>query len=362
MASRSGVRVAWRGSSLVIARIAYLGLACLALAVAARGFPQWIGDWWVERSLAPVAARVGLPYVPIAAAITAVGFATALFFVVNAALITWRRQQSVLALFVGATLLIHAVGFVGALPQVAAVDPDWAFPIAELRTLDGVLALLFLYLFPDGRFVPRWTGLVWSVWSGWVFATVFVPGLSPILSSDEGWPAAVLIGFALSGLAAQTYRYRTVSTAHERLQTKWITYGLAIYVLVFSSVQLTRLLFPWVDVPGTEANLAFVVITTLADDLAAAGVAATITIALLRRRLLNIDLIISRTVVYFAATAIVAGLFAGATTAVQRLLVEVLGQRSEIATVAIALVVGAAFGPIKAYVQRVIGNRLGARA
>ena len=356
------MRVELRGSSLVIARVAYFGLVCLALGVGGRGLPQWIGGWWVERPLASVAERVGLPYVPIAAAITLVGLATAFFFVLDATLITWRRGRSVLALFVASTLLVHAVGFVGALPEVAAVDPNWAFAIAELRALDGIFALLFLYLFPDGRFVPRWTALAWSVWAGWVLAAVFAPEFSPILSSGDGWAAAVLTAFALSGLAAQIYRYRTVSTAQERLQTKWITYGVTIYVLVFSGVQLTRLMFPSVDVPNTEANLAYVVISTLANDLAAACLAATITIALLRRQLLDIDLIINRTVVYFAATAIVAGLFAGATAAVQRLLVEILGQPSDIATVAIALVVGAAFGPIKAYVQSVLGNRLGARA
>jgi hypothetical protein len=101
-------------------------------------------------------------------------------------------------------------------------------------------------LFPDGRFVPRWTKLL--------AATVI-----PVLATQPDLPLAVLrlpdpvvgvstwrwrlmavtVGGLLGlGFAAQAYRYRRVSAPVQRQQTMWIifTVGTAILVLLVAII------------------------------------------------------------------------------------------------------------------------------
>ncbi len=276
----------------------------------------------------------------------------------TALLITVRRPRSRFCLFVSATLVLRAVGFAGGLPDLALRDAAWAVPVDLVRSLDGIFVLLFLYVFPDGHFVSRWTSNLWLVWTAWVAATLPFPAFSPILTGDLAWAAPVLVLVAASGLVAQVYRYRRVATPHERLQTKWISYGIALYVAVFAVTTLLKIALPEVRVVGSPANLMFVVASGIADDLAASAAAAAIAIAILRRQLLEIDVIVNRTLVYLAATRIIAGVFAAVSTGVQRLVIEITGPRSSVTDIVIALGVGASFGTVKAYVQTLVNRRL----
>jgi len=58
--------------------------------------------------------------------------------------------------------------------------------------------------------------------------------------------------------------------------------------------------------------------------------------------------------------ALVAGLFAGASALVNRIILEVTGQRSELAYVAVAFVVAVAIAPIRRIVQQHVYSSLGA--
>ena len=315
----------------------WLAIAALVSAVIARGSPAWVSANFHGGNDVPT--RIGA-VVSIAAAVLA-----ALSFVSVAMIVAWRRPRARFAMVASIALLLRAPGFVVDLPELATSDPSWAVPISLLRALDGIVALAFLYVFPDGRFTPRWTLALWGVWAGWVLGTLPVPQLDPVLDTRAPWAVAALILFALSGLAAQFARHRRQADPHRREQTKWIGYGLSVYVVVFVlSEALPALLGPaaagplygWISV---------------ANDLAAMGVAATIAIAILRQHLFDIDLLISRTVVYFSATAIVAAVFGALSASAQLVLREIWGQGSDALTIAIARAVGATFAPVKAYVQ-----------
>jgi len=87
----------------------------------------------------------------------------------------------------------------------------------------------------------------------------------------------------------------------------------------------------------------------------------TIAVAILRARLLGIDLIINQTIVYLAVTAILAGVFAGASSAVQYVLGILTGHGSDAVAIVLAMVVAAAFAPLRAYVQRLVDRRFKAK-
>jgi hypothetical protein len=83
----------------------------------------------------------------------------------------------------------------------------------------------------------------------------------------------------------------------------------------------------------------------------------SLTIAILRYRLWDIDLVINRTLVYVPLTAILAGLFAGGITLMQKVFVALTGQTSDIATALTTLLVVAAFDPLKNALQHVVERR-----
>ena len=82
------------------------------------------------------------------------------------------------------------------------------------------LFIPLFYLFPDGRFVPSWTRMFAAVWVVLQFPYYFLPNSLYESSNWSVWlSGAVFIGYLLSIVFAQVYRYRLVSGPVERQQT-----------------------------------------------------------------------------------------------------------------------------------------------
>ena len=83
-----------------------------------------------------------------------------------AAVILWRKRTDWMAMLVALVLVIIPFQLTNGLePYVLEAHPAWTVPFA-LRDLFGGFTLLVLlfYLFPNGRFVPRWTFVIVLVW------------------------------------------------------------------------------------------------------------------------------------------------------------------------------------------------------
>ncbi len=80
-------------------------------------------------------------------------------------------------------------------------------------------------------------------------------------------------------------------------------------------------------------------------------------IAILRYRLYEIDLIINRTLVYGALTAILVVLYFGGIVISQRVLVSLTGQESTLAVVASTLLIAALFNPLRRRIQSFVDRR-----
>src|SRR2546421_1048148 len=79
---------------------------------------------------------------------------TVVWFAVGA-IIFWRRSNDRMALFVALFLLTYGgIGFSGG---IATTFPVWQVLSAFLLFFGNISSFLFFYIFPDGRFVPRWT-------------------------------------------------------------------------------------------------------------------------------------------------------------------------------------------------------------
>ncbi len=151
---------------------------------------------------------------------------------------------------------------------------------------------------------------------------------------------------ATISLFARLHRARGI----ERQQLKWFAY--AVGVATIGGV-LTY-------VGGPEATgvlwvrwLGLVIIVA-----GFSGIPIAIGIAILRYRLYDIDLIISRTLVYGAVTVVIAGIFQAIDASLHYLLITLTHQQSLPGSIIAALVVGALFDPVRHRIQHFVDRHV----
>jgi hypothetical protein len=209
----------------------------------------------------------------------------------------------------------------------------------------------FLYTFPDGRFVPRWTRPLALAAVALNALFFFAPGarLAP-----RNNPASLLLelALALAGVVAQAYRYRRVSGPVARQQTKWVVFGVAV------TVGGSATLFPLAAAGLLRATTPLVpLIASAAFAACALCLPLSIAVAILRYRLYDIDLIIRRTLLYGSLTTTLAAVYFGGVALLQRLLSPLLGRESQLAVVASTLAIAALFQPLRRRLQSSIDRR-----
>ena len=346
------------GRWLVLARVVWIVLAGLALGLSVASIPSYFAFLHVLCTGALATCRNNGQITPDdLRAFQAFGlslnflaaYQVALYIVFSAvsasvgAVIFWRKSDDRMALLASLTLVMFPAAFNSS--NLAALPSAWMLPGQFVAFLGSSSLFLFFYLFPDGRFVPRWTRwLIFGVIVLWAVNS-FVPSLS-----SSTFISVAILGFVCSILVAQIYRYRRVSNAVQRQQTKWVVFGISIGLGGFLVLGIFWTFFPSLATQNPFGNL----ITSTATYLALLLVPLSIGVAILRSRLFDIDLIINRTLVYGILTVSVVGLYV--------LVVGYLGALfgtsgnlliSLVATGLVALL----FQPLRAFLQRGV-NRL----
>jgi signal transduction histidine kinase len=198
-----------------------------------------------------------------------------------------------------------AIGVTGYVP---AIFHDLWMPTTLIPTI-----FVFL-LFPDGHLIsPRWRIVFWLAALGLVgthLAVALHPGPLPLWGKEtntDGIPGlAGVLGIVLQltqlllmigilgSLAAFVIRICRAQGI-ERQQMKWLGYALGLMLLsiVFSAIT-------WLLLTG---NMLMVLLSDLMTYLALLGIAVATSIAILRYRLYDIDVVINRTLVYGTLTA-----------------------------------------------------------
>ncbi|MDX1614777.1 MAG: hypothetical protein R3300_10745 [Candidatus Promineifilaceae bacterium] len=350
------------GRWLLIVRLAWAPVFVLALVVTMAAIPARIAELHSDPyALAPGYAQAGISVSWFARYFTVIEVAFALVFLVIGAFIYWRARAERIGLLV-AFLLPLAGPSTPLAVALTATSPLWRWPVLFLRVGTVLGFLLFVYLFPDGRPAPRWTrwplalGVAYPVL--WLLFPSWVPTVALLADADAGTfirYLPVMIALVI-GFAAQIYRYRQVSTALQRQQTKWVVGafgGLMVAVLgtilALTVADLLKL--------QAGARLRLIVIGGPVLLLIAASLPLALTVSILRYRLWDIDLLIRRTLVYSLLTGALAAIYFGLVAALSTLFGGVLGQRSALAIVVSTLVIAALFQPLRARIQSLIDRR-----
>jgi peptidoglycan/LPS O-acetylase OafA/YrhL len=358
------------GPQLLAARLAWITATVLVVGVYAAAVPvafatyrdvcesgATCGPYWYLTSKDAMALRgMGLSVGFYAAYSIAVEVFYGLVFWVIGALIFWRKSDNWVALLV--SFMLVTFGAMNLIELPSETSPSSGVPGAILVFFGFISFVVAIYLFPDGRFVPRWTRWLVIIWI-WYVGTFFV------LSDDSplnpgAWPAVLHVPLAIGLLGtmvfAQVYRYRQVSQQFERQQTKWVVFGLTVAVAGFILVALPAAIFPEELLqPGTPKVL-YALVELTVTNIFFLLIPLSIGVAILRHHLWDIDIIINRTLVYGSLTVTLALVYFGGVTTTEAIFRALTGQeqQSQLAIVVSTLVIAALFTPLRRRIQSFI--------
>lgn len=335
------------------AQLLFLAYLVLVLAVAIIGFaihyeqPTLIGSpqmlELLDRLGVPVALATTVSFVLPFTAATLLAFAVLL-----------GRRDDLMALLFAGGLVGLFLFWSGAPRAVAAALPALSAVAAAVESLAIGLVVLMVYVFPDGRFRPRWTfplaGLL-------VALLVLVPGLpatARLLAVDPDaltpWKivlTVVVVGvWVFTGAIAQALRYRRYADAVQRQQQRWILFGLAVLLVPSVAVLIAAGL-------GAVRQTAWLL---LAMALLSCVLPTTATVALFRYRLFELDRLVSRTISWTAMTILLGVAYLGLVVALQAVLAPLTGG-SDLAVAISTLLVAALFSPTRQGIQRWVDRR-----
>jgi hypothetical protein len=335
-----------------------LGIAIAALSIAA--------------SLAATALLLAIGIGQVTDSNTIGGFVLGVSYPLLGALLTWRRPRHSMGwIFLGIGLSQAIETFATAYASYGLVTNPGSLPLApEAAWLAqwawapgyGLFNVFSVLLFPDGGLPsPRWRPVAYLAAVGILLAAVPIAvtgwshrGLSllaaqpqPGLDTPVGIAALLqLVGLLLItvtgalSIASLLLRFRR-SRGMARQQLKWFTYAGVFEI----GVVLATTFEPLPTGVFSMAPLLVVPLLPIAT-----------TVAILRHRLFDIDLIIRRTLIYAVLSAVLAAVYVGAVLLLQ-VLVRPLTPDNGVAVAASTLLVAALFRPARARVQQLVNRR-----
>jgi hypothetical protein len=276
-------------------------------------------------------------------------------FCAAGAFIFWRKSEEWMPLLLSLALVLFGID---TLRLLAMEYPMLSLPVAFVQCLGAICFFISFYLFPDGRFVPRWTRVPASMWIAFLVPVYFFPA-SPF--SATTWPSLPVASLTLALLGtlifAQIYRYVKVSGPIERQQTKWVVFGLTAAIVLYVGVGFASLIF--LRTESANQGVLYSLISRVSYFFADLLVPLSIGVAILRYRLWDIDLVINRTLVYGSLTATLAVVYFGGVTATQAIFPALTGQDDpqQLTIVVSTLIIAALFTPLRRCIQSLIDRR-----
>jgi signal transduction histidine kinase len=271
-------------------------------------------------------------------------------------LIVWRRSDDGMALLTSLALL--AFGLVVSTSMAEALTsavPASRLAVAPLSGIGSVGFTVFLYIFPTGRFVPRWTMWCAVIWAIREFPHEFFRGSG---TDSSSWPLPLQLlvwaAFFASVIYAQVYRFRHLSNEVHRQQTKWVVYGIATALTGYIVTEAVLVVVIRDVHQLTADSLRVALVGSAISSPVLLLIPLSIGVAMMRNRLFDIDVLISRTLVYGALTVVVVGLYV---LIVGGFSLIFQAQRNVVVALLATWLVAVAVQPIRQWLQRGV-NRL----
>jgi hypothetical protein len=279
-----------------------------------------------------------------------------------AVLVSVKKPNDRMAVYLSYYLLMFGILLAG---PIEALLSFWFPSLRDLAinlqtVIFPVPSLILFLIFPTGHFAPRWTR--WLVVVEFLLTLYSLTFFNDLTSPDSANQQAVqLLYFAwgfflLVSLAVQINRYRNVSTPAERQQTKWVLYGFGLSYLLLAVVSIPYYIVQ--NLPGDVPLPWWVALNGVGWWLGLAIQPIGFTVAILRTRLWDIDVIVRRTVLYTAVTLMLALVYFASVILLHYVFFGLTGvAENQIVTVVSTLAIAALFVPLRNRMQKAIDQQ-----
>ena len=239
-----------------------------------------------------------------------------LLILVCAIVLMVRRSHDPLAPWASLMMLCLVLGDSQAGFWISRFFPNPALASAVADTVGYSLLIVVLSVFPTGRFEPRWS-----------LAVAVVGTVVTIANQSPNSAAGNLVLFALQSASVATIaaRYRRMSPGTGRQQIRWALLGFAASLVTVLLGSLCQFAGQQTDRIGPFAwsELGSFFFFSVTDALLVIG----ITVSLLRYRLYDADVTISRSIIYGGLTLGLLAIFAGSEKVIEIMGEQYFGER-----------------------------------
>ena len=336
----------WTGWVIVLLLVVGLFAASLPHAVSDVKYFEW-----QVTQARPVAANIFPTYDAFVTYLLVLRLSAVMVFWGTAVYIVWRKPKEWMVVYVSATLLMMS--------YMLAFQSDmdrWRFPdelFKLIPAVEWIAPILFLicffllfYLFPDGRFLPKWIGLLGLAITG--IAILFFSRLETDLnlSEETAWVLFVfsIFVFAIIGLISQALKWRK-ATVVEKQQTRLVLFALGLFIALPLIQSIISLLV------GDAPMLHFLSLHLFLFGVTLIPI--TIGISALRLRLWQMDVLLNRTIVYGGLTVVIILVY----IVIVGLLGAFLGRDGNVLLAVLATgLIAVLFNPLRERLQRVVNQ------
>jgi signal transduction histidine kinase len=253
--------------------------------------------------------QLGLTWDDLANFYTPIATVATLPFIFMGCLVFWRKSRNRIGLLFSLGFVIMGSTSVNQdlIGDLFSAFPNLSLPVTFFHFLSNMAPVIFISLFPDGRFVPRWTRWWVIAWAGRNLSVSISRFLVPSFGNSLWWnfydPILNTIMLVL-GIYAIVFRYRHDAGPVQRQQIKWVVVAFVVETILLIGLNMLGRFWQ----PGLFDLFRIIVYSPLYYA-GALFVAVCLGISISRYRLWDIDFLINRTLVYSLLTALIVSLY-----------------------------------------------------
>jgi tRNA A-37 threonylcarbamoyl transferase component Bud32 len=274
-------------------------------------------------------------------------------FSVTAGMLVVYRSDDWFAIFTSAFLITFGARITN-VSNIIAITPGSEVAGGLIIALGDAGIVLFLMLFPDGKFTPNWVKYLVPVLVVTMLGLYTFPD-APFFWMNLGMTPTVLIltAWYAIGFTVFSQRYKCGSLAVKQ-QMRWVSIGSLAPFLWFLLFQLVPVIIPALYAENLT-GLVFEMIARVFSIFLFLLLPLSITISIVRNKLFDIDLLINRSIVYGILTVGLGLTFAllfGLVTVIFKSMNQ--GDQPFMVAVVFAGAAGALFQPMRKKLQRFV--------
>jgi sigma-B regulation protein RsbU (phosphoserine phosphatase) len=237
--------------------------------------------------------------------------------------------------------------------QVRSPGFSWELINSALSAI--LFPAIFVHFFLHFPFTKETVGkhrlLVPSIYLLTVLLVVSVGILRRLNLNIGQWAGSLFLLYIPAGFLVYYFSYRKVKAPEERKRLRVVLWGTLIGILSFAYIfayiafyrgtGITLVLYPWRGIP-----ILFVTAIPLSFGY-----------AVVRYRLMDIEIVVKRSLIYAIITATVAGIYLGIVFGIGNLLRDVIGQNNPVLIIAGIVFIAIVFDPLKQRIQNFVDRR-----